>query len=239
MRIFITGSDGFIGSELIAHLSHSHPDFQIVPYDHKNGNDILDAQRMTKAMAGCDVVVHLAAIKKPLEDKTFEDYFRVNCEGTFNVAEAAMKNNVKKLIFASSMAYYGAERGMPVELPITEKTYVMTQKLESAKLTEETRPCDIAYSTSKVISEQILSNYGLPRKMQVIILRLGPTRKRGEYRPFGSLKQHLKIENALQALELAITSRKELWFEAFTIVDDNIENVGIEKAKRMLDYKPI
>jgi hypothetical protein len=74
--------------------------------------------------------------------------------------------------------------------------------------------------------------------MQVIILRIGPTRKRGEYRPFGDLKLHLKIENALQVLESAINSTKELWYEFFTVTDE-LEQVDISKAKEILNYKPI
>jgi nucleoside-diphosphate-sugar epimerase len=236
MKIFITGSDGFIGSELINHLAGK---YEIVPYSHKEGNDVLDFDNLKRKMSGCDIVVHLAAIAKPRENYSFPDYFRVNCEGTFNVAQAAFENGVRRLIFASSMAYYGAERGMPVETPISEKSPVMTQNLENGKLTEETRPCDIAYSTSKVIAEQILSNYGLSKKIEVISLRLGPTRRRGEYRPFGQLKQHLKIENALQAIELSITLPRQAWFESFTIVDENIEGIPITKAREALGYKPV
>jgi len=235
MRIFITGSSGFIGSELINHLSGKH---EIVKYDLANGQDVLDYNKLRETMKGCDVVVHLAAIRKPLEDKTFSDYFRVNCEGTFNVAQAAMENGVKRLIFASSMSYYGIERGIPVKTPVREDNLVLTQRVKAEQLTNETRDCDIAYSTSKVIAEQILANYGMTKKFEVIILRFGPVRKRGEYRPFGELKLHLKIENALQVLETAITTDKKVWYEAFTIVD-KLDDVDISKAVEILGYNPI
>ena len=235
MKIFITGSSGFIGSELINHLSGK---YEIVKYDLANGQDVLDYNKLREAMKGCDVVIHLAAIRKPLEDKTFSDYFRVNCEGTFNVAQAATENGVKRLIFASSMSYYGIERGIPVKTPVHEDNLVLTQRVKAEQLTNETRDCDIAYSTSKVIAEQILANYGMTKKFEVIILRFGPTRKRGEYRPFGELKLHLKIENALQVLEVAITTDKKVWYEAFTIVD-KLDDVDISKAVEILGYNPI
>ncbi len=235
MKIFITGSSGFIGSELINHLSGKH---EIVSYSHKGDDDILNYEHLKNAMKGCDTVVHLAAIRKPLEDKIFPDYFNVNCIGTFNVVQAAIENKVKRLIFASSTSYYGIERGIPVERPIKENSPVLTQHANVEKLTDETRPCDIHYSTSKVIGEQILANYGMSKKIQIIILRIGPTRKRGEYRPFGDLKLHLKIENALQALEKSIETDKEIWYEAFTIMDD-IDSVDISKAKEILGYEPV
>lgn len=232
MKIFVTGSSGFIGGELVKYLDGKH---QIVTYDISNKQDILDYQKIKDLMKGCDIVVHLAAHRKPYEDKNFEDYFQTNCIGTFNIAKAAMACGVKKFIYSSSTSYYGIEEGIPFQKPIIENNLVMTQNVKVEDL--ECRDCDIAYSTSKVIGEEILANYGMTKKMQVIILRLGPTRKRGEYRPFGDLKLHLKIENALQVLENAIESKKELWYEAFTITDE-LDEVDINKAKKILEYNP-
>lgn len=235
MRVFITGSSGFIGKELSGQLSPKH---EVIGFAHDKGCDILNYGQLKSAMRGCEVVVHLAAHRKPYEDKTFKDYFETNCIGTFNVAQACMENKVKKLIFASSMSYYGMEEGMPVEAPVVERSSVLAQRVRTEELPSTVRDCDIAYSTSKVIGEQILANYGMRKKFEVIILRLGPTRPRGIYKPFGQLKLHLKIENALQAIEKAIDSDIRLWYEAFSIVDD-IEGVDISKAKKVLDYRPM
>jgi len=234
MKIFITGSSGFIGSELIKHLEGKH---EVVGYTHDKGDDILDYDKLKKAMKGSDVVVHLAAHRKPYEDKTFKDYFETNCQGTFNVAQACMENGVKKLIFTSSMSYYGMEKGMPIKIPVIEDSTVLTQRVKTEDLPEAVRDCDVAYSTSKVIGEQVLANYGMRKKFEVIILRLGPTRPKGVYKPFGELKLHVKIENALQAIENTINLNKKLWYEAFSIVDE-IEGVDISKAKKLLGYKP-
>jgi len=235
MKIFITGSSGFIGKELTNHLSSKH---EVVGFAHNKGCDILNYEQLKSAMKGCEVVVHLAAYRKPLEEKTFKDYFETNGQGTFNVAQACMENGVKKLIFTSSMSYYGMEKGMPIKVPVVEGSTVLTQRVKTEELPQTVRDCDVAYSTSKVIGEQILANYGMRKKFEVIILRLGPTRPKGVYKPFGELKLHVKIENALQAIEQAIESTKKLWYEAFSIVDE-IEGVDISKAKKILNYKPI
>ena len=235
MKIFITGSSGFIGKELTKHLSPTH---EVVGFAHDEGCDILNYEQLKSAMKGCDIVVHLAAYRKPYEDKTFKDYFETNCQGTFNVAQACMENGVKKLIFTSSMSYYGMEKGMPIKVPVVEDSTVLTQRVKTEDLPSTVRDCDVAYSTSKVIGEQILANYGMRKKFEVIILRLGPTRPEGVYKPFGELKLHLKIENALQAIENAINTDKKLWYEAFSIVDE-IEGVDISKAKKILNYRPV
>jgi len=235
MKIFITGSSGFIGKELTQHLSSRH---EIVGFAHDEGCNILNYDQLKSAMKGCDIVVHLAAHRKPYEDKTFKDYFETNCQGTFNVAQACMENGVKKMIFTSSMSYYGMEKGMPIKVPVIEDSTVLTQRVKTEDLPQTVRDCDIAYSTSKVIGEQVLTNYGMTKKFEVIILRLGPTRPKGVYKPFGELKLHVKIENALQAIENAINSDKKLWYEAFSIVDE-IDGVDISKAKKILNYKPI
>lgn len=235
MKIFITGSSGFIGQELVQQLSSQH---DVVEFAHDAGCDILNYDQLKSAMQGCEVVVHLAAHKKPYEDKTFKDYFEANCRGTFNVAQACLENKVKKLVFTSSTSYYGMEKGVPTETPVTEASTILTQRVSVEDLPPTIRDCDIAYSTSKVIGEQILANYGMAKKFEVIILRLGPTRPSGVYRPFGELKLHVKIENALQAIENAINSDRTLWYEAFSIVDE-IEGVDISKAKKILNYKPI
>ena len=234
MKLFVTGSSGFIGTELIKHLSKKKK-FEIVKYDLKEGKDILNFEQLRKGMKGCDVVVHLAAIRGPYGDKTFADYFKVNCIGTFNVAQAALENKIKRFIYSSSTSYYGLEIGITYIKPIREPNPIITQHLKASEL--NCRDCDLAYSTGKVIAEQILANYGLRKKFEVIILRFGPIGgKLGEQWELDGIT--LKIENAIQALELAITTSKKLWYEAFTITND-VPNVDLTKAKEILGYKPI
>ena len=230
MKILITGSSGFLGNELVNFLSDKH---EIIKYDLADNQDILNFEQLKKSMNGCDIVIHIAAIRGPYQGKDFPDYFKINCQGTFNVAQACLECGVKKLIYSSSTSYYGFEEGIPYNLPLSEKNFILTQIGGRLNCDES---C-ISYSTSKVIAEQILANYGMTKKFQTIILRLGPIGpKRGEIWKLENVS--LNIDNAIKAIELSIKSKKELWYETFTITDD-VPNSDISKAKEILNYKPI
>lgn len=232
MKIFITGSSGYIGSELIKEISQEH---EIITYDLKDNQDILNYNQLKDAMKDCDIVIHLAAIRGPDESKSFNDYFNQNCQATLNVANACVENNIKKLIYSSSTGYYGVENGIPYIEPLKETNQIVTQHVKVGDL--NCRDCDVGYSTSKVIAEQVLANYGLTKKLNTIILRLGPVG--GKPKETWSLNGiTLKIKNAIQAIKLSIDLDKELWYEAFTITDD-VSNCDISKAKDLLGYKPV
>jgi len=231
MKILITGANGFVGTELVKEISKEN---EIVTFDLENGQNILDFEQLKESMTNCDVVVHLAAIKGPNENKSFEDYFELNDIGTLNVAKACLQTGVKKLIYASSTGYYGVEVGIPYQKPIRENNLVVTQHVKINEL--NCRDCDLAYSTSKVIAEQILANYGLRKKFQVIILRFGPIGdKTGTKWNLEGIT--LKVENAVQSIIEAINNENGIWYEAFTITD-NVDGVDISKAEKLLDYRP-
>jgi UDP-glucose 4-epimerase len=85
---------------------------QVVPY----GGDIRETDILDKAFEGIDYVIHLAAMWL-LHCKDFpRTAFDVNISGTFNVLEACVKHNVKKLIYSSSASVYGDA----VQVPMTE-----------------------------------------------------------------------------------------------------------------------
>jgi len=135
-KILVIGGAGFIGSFIVKELL-KEPVREVVIYDNftrgkmRNieeslkdercyiypfGGDIRDIDILDKAMEGVDYVFHLAAMWL-LHCKDFpRTAFEVNIAGTFNVLEACVKHNVKKLIYSSSASVYGDA----VEVPMTE-----------------------------------------------------------------------------------------------------------------------
>lgn len=114
MKIAITGSEGFIGKRLAALLqADGHI---IVGIDTKSSTpvDLLDADALKNATAGCDAIYHLAAEHR--DDVTPRSrYYDVNVQGTKNLLAAADANGIKRFIFTSSFAVYGLNSGMPDE----------------------------------------------------------------------------------------------------------------------------
>jgi len=120
----VTGAAGFLGSHLVASLlghgwavralddvSTGRLDNLAAVQDRIDWRpwDVRDAGTLAAAVAGADVVFHLAA--RPSEAASFEDpvtSHAVNAEGTLRALEAARAAGVRRFVHASSFRVYGA-----------------------------------------------------------------------------------------------------------------------------------
>ena len=225
MKILVTGHKGYLGARFVA--KHGK-DFEVVGYDLADGDDILDKNNLENKMAGCEMVVHLAAIPKPVPGKTFDDYFKINVEGTKNIAQIAEKLQVRRIIYGSSTTIYGIEVGIPFSVPITESQPFVSQYIDASQLSS--RDVDLSYHVSKVMAEQIMAWYGLNKKIQIICLRFGPIGK-------VFLGTSVSDSNAVQAVNISLNSKKEFWYQPFSIVD-RLKHIDISKAEQVLGYSP-
>jgi len=225
MKIFVTGHKGFLGSEFVKRYEKN---YQIVGYDHKDGEELLDYKKLKGKMKGCKQVVHLAAIPKPAVGKTFDDYFNNNVIGSLNVVKAAVENGLKRMVYASSTTIYGIEKGIPFKIPIKEDNLFVSQYILANKLS--CRDIDLSYHMSKVMAEQIMAWYGLNKEIQTVALRFGPINK-------VFLGTSVSINNATQAIKLALDYTGEFWYEPFSIVDE-ISHIDVSKARNILGYHP-
>ncbi|MFN9682164.1 MAG: NAD-dependent epimerase/dehydratase family protein, partial [Bacteroidota bacterium] len=135
-KILVIGGAGFIGSFVVSELLKEDVG-EVVIYDNfargkkeyltnqlldsrcsifPIGGDIRDLDILDNAIKGKDYVICLSAMWL-LHCKDFpRTAFEVNIAGTFNVLEACVKHNIKKLVWSSSASVYGDA----VELPMTE-----------------------------------------------------------------------------------------------------------------------
>jgi nucleoside-diphosphate-sugar epimerase len=151
MRILLTGGSGSVGHEVVSRLvkkGHSvrvigrRADILMEGADYQQC-DIDDFPRLREAIRGCDAVVHLAALPNPAKG-TPEEIFHVNCQGTFNVFQAAAEEGIRRIVQASSInaagQFYGVKPAPLNYLPLDEAHPVFSTD---------------AYSFSKNIIEEI------------------------------------------------------------------------------------
>ena len=146
MRLFVTGSESFIGRALFARCRKSGID--AVGVDSVAPTSATSRQADIRDPAIADLipegatVVHLAAISRDPDCRADpRGAFDINVIGTLNVAAAAQKRNAANLIFASSEWVYGDVRNDEVQL--------------------EDRPVDVTamkseYALTKIVGEQCL-----------------------------------------------------------------------------------
>src|SRR5581483_12297006 len=152
-NVFVTGVAGFIGSNLAERLLASglsvtgydnfstgqrefleavarHAQFRLIEADN------LDLPALTRAMAGCDTVFHLAAnadVRFGLEHPSKD--VQQNTLATFNVLEAMRANNIKRIAFSSTGSVYGEASQIPT--PEDHPFPIQTSLYAASKLAGE------------------------------------------------------------------------------------------------------
>lgn len=120
MKICIIGGSGFVGTHLIRVLNKNH---HVTIIDKKQSEafptyvlegDIRDKEFLNKNLKEYDLVVHLAAEHKD-DVSPVSLYYDVNVNGTRNILDAMDKNDIKNIIFTSSVAIYGLNKDNPDE----------------------------------------------------------------------------------------------------------------------------
>ena len=161
MKILVTGACGYQGSKLIPLLLKNN--HKIIAIDtqwfgnklkkHRNlknlKKDILKINKYD--LNGVDIILHLASIANdPMGDLNKNITWEISCIGTMQLLESAIKNKVKKFIYASSASVYGVKK----EKKVTEKLSL--------------RPIS-TYNKAKMITEKIILSYA--DKIDTTIIR--------------------------------------------------------------------
>src|SRR5713101_7147725 len=127
MLAFVTGATGFVGSPVARVLAEQGADLRLLVRSSSNlknirglkaeqvVGDLRDPVTLEKAMAGCDVVFHVAADYR-LWIPDPEQMYRANVEGTRAILQATRKNRVRRVVYTSSVATMGfTSNGRPAD----------------------------------------------------------------------------------------------------------------------------
>jgi dihydroflavonol-4-reductase len=156
MLACVTGATGFLGSHVARALAEQGAQLRLLvrpASDLRNiqgldadrvQGDLRDAASIEKALAGCDVVFHVAAdyrlwVRDPAE------MYRSNVEGTRSLLEAARKQGVRRVVYTSSVATMG---------------FSSSSSSKNGQVADETSPVSVAdmigpYKRSKFMAEQV------------------------------------------------------------------------------------
>ena len=167
MNVAVTGGAGHIGRAIVDDLvAHG---FDVVVGDRQIAPglaaplrllDLEDLGHAASLLAGCDAVVHAAAVPRPggVPD---QELFRVNMMSLFNVLEACRLLGIKRFVWTSSMSVLGypfnPQPIAPQYLPFDERHPHGPQE---------------PYALSKSLGEQLVASYAARCGMDAISLRI-------------------------------------------------------------------
>jgi UDP-glucuronate 4-epimerase len=238
MKIFLTGSSGFIGFHLSKKLldkGHSVHGFDSMNnyYDVKLKKDrykilsryknfsftkgnLENQKNLSKSILRFKpkIIIHLAAqagVRYSIKNPRV--YLDSNITGTYNIIELAKKVNVKHLLIASSSSVYGANTKLPF------------------KETDKTEKQLSIYAATKKSTESIAHSYSNIWKIPITMMRLFTV-----YGPWGRPDMALFkfTKGIIDKKKIDIYNRGKMYRD-FTYIDDIVDGISalINKAPNL------
>ncbi|MBF6599120.1 MAG: NAD-dependent epimerase/dehydratase family protein [Dehalococcoidia bacterium] len=166
MKVGVTGGCGFIGSHVVDKLKDARVEVRVLdsaPRPHRDdvecvAVDILDQEALDRATRGLDVIFHLAAyadVNNVVADPT--GAVALNVLGTSRVLESARRNELRRVVLASTVWVYGAAR----EPRVDERSCF------------DPAATGHVYTTTKIASEMLCHDYKTLFGVPFTILRYG------------------------------------------------------------------
>ncbi len=250
MRVCVTGGTGFLGGFLVRDLVAKGEAVRVLARPSPRADalqaagveivrgDLGDAQSISRAVSGADIVYHLAAKVGAAARK---DYFETNVAGTERVLAACEQEGVGQLVYASSLAVYG-----PVE--------------DGARIAEGTAFDDKPelrdpYSQSKIAADRLVSSFAQRTGLPTVILREGIIFGPGRSLPNGIFAFRLGtmdvvfgdpqnrfpvnyVENLIDAMQVAAASGPGL--RQFNVLDDDeLTLAQYHQLKSAIDHSKV
>ncbi len=171
-RALITGAGGFVGGHLAERLAAAGCAVRCFVHAGSDGHgllgelpaatlgaleivrgDLLDVAAVRRAVAGVEVIFHLAALTSvPYSFQHPHQVIETNVMTTLNVLEAAREGGVSRVVHASSSDVYGTARYVPID--------------ENHPLQSQS-----PYAASKIGAEKIVESYVASYGLPAVVLR--------------------------------------------------------------------
>ncbi len=164
MKILVTGSSGHLGEALmrtLPSLGHEPLGIDVLPSPFTSVvGSITDRALVEAAVAGIDVVLHVATLHKPhVATHARQAFVDVNVTGTLNLLEAAVANRVRAFVFTSTTSAFGDALTPPRGAP-------------AAWITEDVVPIPKnIYGATKTAAEDLCRLFHRNHKLPCLVLR--------------------------------------------------------------------
>ncbi len=235
VNILVTGSGGRIGTFLCKDLiARGH---RVVGYDLKDGDDIVDAEKLKRKINGIEAIIHLAVYSG--DEMTYSyNVMNANLQGLWNLLTLAAKGNVEKIVFMSSVDALGVFKGeaVPDYFPIDDE-----------------HPCrpSSEYGISKKLSEEMCKYWSSTEGIPVVCLQppgvwfketyVEITEKRNydseyEWKPYWEYGAFVDVRDLSDLCCTIIETSNSKGFTRYLVSSDDITTSGLtsrEWVKRL------
>ena len=252
-KVLITGVSGLVGSAAYLYLSQ-WPDRYVLyglgrrrtlserisdqrtvdlPEERFSVCDIADIDGVRQAVAGIDVVVHMAADPAGRGWESLRDN---NLIGTYNIYEACREAGVGRLISASTIQVsHGDTEEEPYRSVVEGGTDSVFEDLVKVSPATPAQPRNL-YAASKVWSESLARVYAHSHDMSCLCVRIGWVTGEDEARN-GRGDIWCSQRDIAELIKCCIDADDDVRFDIFYGMSDNRRRwVDIENARQRVGY---
>jgi len=242
-KVLITGASGLIGGLTIAGLGHKY-DFSALNRRPVSGirclqADVNDAAAIKPAFAEMDMVLHLAAYLKDIND--WEETMSTTVTGTLNVFRAAQEAGVKRVVFMSSgstMCGYEWDDTLPYGKLAAGEYDQAGADWPMIDYRDLPRP-DSPYAVGKLFGEACGRWFSDRYGMSVLCIRLGAVLSEDRPKLVRHFPGYLSQADAVQIIDKCLAAPMTLKYGLFDAISENkVRWRDTSPAKDVLGWRP-
>ncbi len=230
-NVFVTGANGFLGTNLIVQLIEKGYCVYALVRDKKNfinsnfinltliEGDLSDSENLAVQMKGCQYVVHIAANTSQNLLK-LEEYYYTNVLGVQNIIDACIENKIQKLIYIGTANTYGygnapnlGREEYPMKYPFTKSLYALSKNQAQEIIDKATTRLNI---TTISPTFMIGAYDSKPSSGRIILMAMD---KRIVFYPSGG-KNFIHVSDVARAIILAFSLKKS--GQKYILANENI-----------------
>ena len=258
INVLITGAYGLIGNLVYARLAAQSESYDVygmvrrrqpsarstalklheIPAEKLRLADLSDFSAVQRAVAGMDVIVHMAAAADGTSgwDRVLND----NIIGVYHIFEASLLAGVKRVVYASTnQVVFGFRADEPYKSLFAGRFDDSDlERLRPIDHSQPTRPLNY-YACSKVFGEALAHMYAHTHGLSCICLRIGWVTADDQLPQPNARILWCSQRDIVQLVERCINVPDSLRFDIFFGQSDNRYNlVDIQHARDVLGYAP-